>query len=238
MRSNSASRGKTVCRYACIQSSTNCAFEFRVVSFGHGWILALSTTSICFLTLFTNIVSLLAIFPSVSMRSSTKLFYISLNISGLTVGVSASFFLHSAFLGYWSFSIEFCYIIGYIVNLSCCFTIYTMTLLSAERYMVISRPFTHASITTIPNAICAIIILVLWSGLISALPFGSVVGNLYEFRSESCTCGISYEKSLPASLISFALLILVSKISIIFFWCRILLVMHEHEQKRNSLFNR
>ncbi|XP_071793662.1 D(1) dopamine receptor-like [Asterias amurensis] len=159
-----------------------------------------------------NILVIVAVLSIRRLRSSiTNYFIVSLAVADLMVSVLVMPFNASfEILGYWPFGLAFCDIYQAADILSATASILNLCVISLDRFMAITSPFTYYS--RMNNRTAAILITTAWvvSFLISVLP---VTLNLHEDEElvnigwytdpEFCVLAMNSTYALISSLISF-----------------------------------
>ncbi|CAI9718403.1 alpha-1A adrenergic receptor-like [Octopus vulgaris] len=127
--------------------------------------------SICLVTIFGNVLVLLAVFVNSHLRSTTNYFIVNLAIADVLLGTLVLPFSASIeIIDYWAFGQTFCNIWAATDVLCCTASILSLCVISIDRYIGVTKPLQHSSIMTEKRAVYIIIAVWFLSVIISVAP--------------------------------------------------------------------
>ncbi|KAK1883514.1 Alpha-2B adrenergic receptor [Dissostichus eleginoides] len=136
---------------------------------------AIAITSMMLLTIVGNILVIIAVLTSRSLKGPQNLFLVSLAAADILVAtLIIPFSLANELQGYWAFSSVWCEIYLALDVLFCTSSIVHLCAIALDRYLSISRPITYGAKRTPTRIKAAIIIVWLISAVISFPPLLSL----------------------------------------------------------------
>ncbi|KAK5851546.1 hypothetical protein PBY51_023093 [Eleginops maclovinus] len=136
---------------------------------------AISITSMMLLTIVGNILVIIAVLTSRSLKGPQNLFLVSLAAADILVAtLIIPFSLANELQGYWAFSSVWCEIYLALDVLFCTSSIVHLCAIALDRYLSISRPVTYGAKRTPSRIKAAIIVVWLISAVISFPPLLSL----------------------------------------------------------------
>ncbi|XP_006819556.1 D(1) dopamine receptor-like [Saccoglossus kowalevskii] len=189
--------------------------------------------AIILVTVLGNILVICSVVSFRRLRTVTNYFIVSLAVSDLTIAtVVMPFSAANQVLGYWSFGTIFCNIYVCLDVLCCTASIINLCMISLDRYLAITSPFTYYRRMTPLTASIMITVTYVVSVLISVVP---VILGLHEDDRHRdlyddpyfCVLLLNPTYALVSSLISFY----VPTIVILFTYAKIFCVAKKHQQK-------
>lgn len=119
-----------------------------------------------------NVLILLAVYANSHLRSTTNYFIVNLACADLLLGITVlPFSATLEIIGYWPFGQVFCEIWAAIDVLWCTGSIITLTAISVDRYIGVTRPLQHSTIMSEKKACYIIIFAWIVSAAVSVVPF-------------------------------------------------------------------
>ncbi|XP_021358894.1 alpha-1A adrenergic receptor-like [Mizuhopecten yessoensis] len=119
-----------------------------------------------------NVLVLIAVYANSHLRSTTNYFIVNLACADLLLGITVlPFSATHEIIGYWPFGEVFCEIWAAIDVLWCTGSIITLTAISVDRYIGVTRPLQHSTIMSEKKACYVIIFVWIVSAAISVVPF-------------------------------------------------------------------
>uniref|UniRef100_A0A3P8TWP9 Alpha-2B adrenergic receptor n=1 Tax=Amphiprion percula TaxID=161767 RepID=A0A3P8TWP9_AMPPE len=132
---------------------------------------AIAITSMMLLTIVGNILVIIAVLTSRSLKGAQNLFLVSLAAADILVAtLIIPFSLANELQGYWAFSSIWCEIYLALDVLFCTSSIVHLCAIALDRYLSISRPVSYGAKRTPPRIKAAIIVVWLISAVISFPP--------------------------------------------------------------------
>ncbi|GAB1598633.1 alpha-1A adrenergic receptor [Argonauta hians] len=127
--------------------------------------------SICLVTIFGNVLVLMAVFVNSHLRSTTNYFIVNLALADVFLGTLVLPFSASIeIIDYWAFGQTFCNIWAATDVLCCTASILSLCVISIDRYIGVTKPLQHSSIMTEKRAVYIIIAIWVLSVIISVAP--------------------------------------------------------------------
>ncbi|KAK3094751.1 hypothetical protein FSP39_005751 [Pinctada imbricata] len=152
--------------------------EFEGLDLPAGIITGILLTFIISITIFGNLLVLIAIYVYHHLRTTTNFFILNLACADLFLGLSVLPFSASLeILGYWPFGRLFCVVWASVDVLLCTASIMTLCVISVDRYIGVTRPLQHSNIMTKKRAYS--VIFSVW-----ILSFAISVGPLMGWKPE------------------------------------------------------
>ncbi|XP_049311017.1 allatostatin-A receptor-like isoform X1 [Bactrocera dorsalis] len=169
-----------------------------------------------------NALVILVVVANQQMRSTTNLLIINLAISDILFVIFCVPFTATDYvLPEWPFGNLWCKFVQYMIVVTCHGSVYTLVLMSLDRFLAVVHPVTSMSLRTERNAMLAIICA--WVAIVtSAIPVAlSHSVQLYYFKGRNYTACVfsSHEGiwNLVAFQVSFAASSYVTPLTLIFF---------------------
>ncbi|KAK2709167.1 allatostatin-A receptor-like [Artemia franciscana] len=169
--------------------------------------------------LFGNALVVIVVAANQQMRNTTNLLIINLAIADLLFIVFCVPFTACYYaLPSWPFGDTWCKIVQYLIIVTAYISVYTLVLMSLDRYLAVVHPISSMSIRTESNTYIAII--AVWSILILvcipvALVHGELVFYIWEGVEKKQCHFLTYYGSLPTFQIAFFVTAYVLPLSII-----------------------
>ncbi|XP_026801701.3 alpha-2B adrenergic receptor-like [Pangasianodon hypophthalmus] len=139
---------------------------------------AAANTLIIIFTIVGNILVIIAVLTSRSLRGPQNLFLVSLAVADILVAtLIIPFSLANELMGYWYFHLVWCEIYLALDVLFCTSSIIHLCAISLDRYMSVSRPLMYRAQRTRCSIKCAILVVWLISAVISFPPLLSMNKN-------------------------------------------------------------
>ncbi len=154
-------------------------------------------TTISILIIFSNIINLKVLHMTEQIPAISRLCLLNLSCADLLVGLIACIpCIYSAVTGIWPYGGVWCQIAGVTHGMCCCMSIWSLSLVSVDRYIAIIHPLRYTQIVT--DVRWKKIILCLW-----VLAFATFFMPLltksnfiyYKFTVSEVICGIYWEYS-------------------------------------------
>ncbi|XP_062570112.1 alpha-1A adrenergic receptor-like [Saccostrea cucullata] len=147
--------------------------------------------SILFMTVFGNLLVLIAVAINENLRHTTNYFIVNLACADLLLGISVLPFSATLdILGYWPFGSIMCIFWTSVDVLWCTGSIITLCVISVDRYIGITKPLQHGIIMSEKRA-CWIISLVWVASL--AISIGPVFGWRHDRKVVQTSCHVNKE---------------------------------------------
>ena len=173
----------------------------------HIILVGMTLSLIICVTIVGNILVLLAVYTTSSLRSNTtNYFIVNLAVADTLLGIVVLPFSATIdILGYWPFGAYFCPIWASIDVLCCTASIITLCVISVDRYIGVTRPLKHSVIMSVRKV--AIIVLLVWivSVAISITPHLGWQKKPNNETLDENVCDINTERSyvITSVLVSF-----------------------------------
>ncbi|XP_070541250.1 D(1) dopamine receptor-like [Ptychodera flava] len=189
-----------------------------------------------FITLITILGNILVISSVVSIRrlqTVTNYFIVSLAVADTTIAVMVMpFAAANEVLGYWAFGAVFCEVFNCLDVLCCTASIINLCMISVDRYLAITSPFTYHQRMTAKTAAVMIATTYVVSALISVVPvlIGWYEDERYrELYDDPTFCALLLNPTyaLISSIVSFY----IPMVIILFVYARIYCVARKHQQR-------
>ncbi len=137
------------------------------------------------LIIIVNLVAIISICLTRSLLNVTGYLMITLAGADLAVGLTTAIpLVHAAFS--LQLSTVACDIMAFLSSVSWVVSVYTLALLSLDRFMAIARPLSYANDVTGPRCAVAVASVCLFAGLIWVLPLAGV--GSYKYNDEEVAC--------------------------------------------------
>ena len=126
---------------------------------------------IILVTIIGNILVLLAVYVNSHLRSTTNFFIVNLAVADLLLGITVlPFSATLETLQYWPFGYVVCNVWASADVLWCTASIWTLCVISIDRYIGVTRPLQHSTIITEKRAVYIIVFVWVLSVAISIAP--------------------------------------------------------------------
>ncbi|XP_015904375.1 alpha-1A adrenergic receptor-like [Parasteatoda tepidariorum] len=198
--------------------TTNSSLLSKMSLYDYFTMISLGTIlgSIVILTIFGNLLVLLAVSFSSSLRSTTNCFIVNLAIADLLLGILVLPF--SAFLEMnnkqWIFGHDFCNVWAAIDVLCCTASIVSLCVISVDRYIGVTRPLAYSNIVTHRRAVAACV--AVW-GLSVFISVGPLLGWKEPPPENPYTCEVTKQMGYVLFSVSFSFYIPCFIIFIVYF---------------------
>lgn len=145
--------------------------------------------------IFSNIINILVIQKTVQLPRITRICILNLSISDLLVGLISCFpCIIPAFTGSWPYGDVWCQIAGIIHGTSVTISIWSLSLISIDRYFAIVRPLKSRCLLT-PSKVVSTIILLWFIAVVTFFAPLPTKSNFiyYQYSKDEMICGLYWE---------------------------------------------
>ena len=159
------------------------------------WTRFFIVTIVSVFIIISNILNICILTRKCHIPKISRMFLVNLSISDLCVGLFSCLpTLYSAVTEYWPYGAVWCQIAGIFHGTSCAISIWSISMVSIDRYLAICKPMTYATWKSTRKAF--IVILCLWT-----VAFVSFIAPLltksdfiyYQFDKNENMCGLYWE---------------------------------------------
>ncbi|XP_063067189.1 alpha-2B adrenergic receptor [Engraulis encrasicolus] len=157
--------------------------------------MAIGITAMMLFTIFGNILVIIAVLTSRSLRGPQNLFLVSLAAADILVAtLIIPFSLANELMGYWYFRTVWCEIYLALDVFFCTSSIAHLCAISLDRYLSVSRPVAYTARRTAARVKAAIVVVWLIAAVISFPPLLSIEKNQEEDEPGSPQCKLNSDR--------------------------------------------
>ncbi|KAK3579238.1 hypothetical protein CHS0354_033310 [Potamilus streckersoni] len=156
--------------------------------------------------LFGNLLVILVVLSNQQMRNTTNVLIVSLAVADLSFIIFCVPFTATAYaLPVWPFGDIWCRIVQYLLHVCAYASVYTLVLMSLDRYLAVVHPITSMSLRTVRNTYFAVVIIwiIIFLGNIPLLyQYTEMVYDYYGETRSACLNNVSFEDPHVMKIVS------------------------------------
>ena len=170
-----------------------------VTPFVHPVPLPVRTTVIAIISgtvIVSNIINLATLRRTKQIPRISRLCLMNLSTADLCVGlIACAPCVYPAVTGVWPYGIAWCQVAGIVHGMSCAVSIWSISVVSVDRYVAVTKPLAYHSIMTVRR--CYVILLLLWlcafATFATPLLIESPLFTYYRYSEEEVMCGLYWK---------------------------------------------
>ncbi|XP_064598801.1 beta-2 adrenergic receptor-like [Liolophura sinensis] len=186
------------------------------------------------LIILTNLMDIAVIYLSFDTFDAPEYFMLSLAFADLGVGILVTpFSILPSYYQRWLYGLEWCSVTATVAAILCSVSIYSLMLISVDRYLNIMYPL-H-SLRLITKSRCMAAIAVTWILSLVVHVVNKIVVNKYYFDDRSYICSIDFPNQPTFTITLTATVVAPPMVIICFVYVRIFCIATRHRAKLNEL---
>ena len=147
------------------------------------------------LIVLSNVLNIYILSRDSNIPKIARIFLLNLSFSDLCVGLISCFpAIYSAIEGYWPYGAVWCQLSGIFHGTSCAISIWSISMVSIDRFLAICKPMTYPSWRSSKRAY--IVIAILWTVALASFiapPLSKTGFTYYQYDKDEIMCGLYWE---------------------------------------------